>query len=660
VAGDGRPQRGAQNLSAILNGHDVAGNPVRFYDFDRFRLDAKRRLLMRDGEIISIKPKALDTLLLLVQHRDRLLGKDELMTRLWPDTIVEESNLTQNIFVIRKALGEAPSEQRFIATVARQGYRFVGDVRQTLEEGPSDSQVADGGSASTLSPAAAESKPTVRRQSRVWRVLSAAAVLLVVVAGIWLVLARQRTERATAETVRSIAVLPFRNSSGDAGDEYFADGVTEAITTDIASISALRVISRQSVTRFKGSIQPLPEIARTLGVDALIQGAVARSGGRVRVTVQLVHGASDRHLWAETYDRPLGDVLALQGQLASAVAASIRVQLSDVERNGLTDRRAIDPDAYALYLRGKHFLNRRSEAALRQSIELFQQSVSRDPTFAAAYGEMAIAYQLLESTMATTDNQRYLTSAAMAALALDPRQPDARAALAFGVADVDAAASLARIEAVARDNPNHALSQNWYGSALIEACRHEEGMVQRQLSVQLDPLSPIAHLSLGLELARRGRIEEALASLNTALELEPNYADAHGLIGWVYLQQGKVAEGIEKFETCARVSKNSARMVARLAHAYGLVGRADDARRLLRELEKRSRTERVTPIHFAEVFAGLGEFDRAFAQLEAALAQGLFLRLNANPLFIPLYKDPRFAALGRRANETAPCPSAVR
>jgi TolB-like protein/DNA-binding winged helix-turn-helix (wHTH) protein/Tfp pilus assembly protein PilF len=635
-------------VSTFLNGIDTVDKSVRFYDFDRFRLDAKRRLLTRDGEPVAIKPKALDTLLLLVQQRDRLVEKEELMTRLWPDTIVEEANLTQNIFVIRKALGEAPGEQRFIATVARQGYRFVGEVREVFE----DASPVPGGSSGTLEP---RPRPGRRR----WLVPAAAAALLIVVVGIALALARRRSTLASAEAVRSIAVLPFRNSSGSAEDDYFADGVTEAITTDIASISALRVISRQSVTRFKGSVQSVPEIARALGVDAVLQGAVARSGGRVRLTVQLVHGPSDRHLWAETYDRNLDDVLALQGQLASAVAAAIRVQLSDVERAGLSDRRAVDPEAYALYLRGKHFLNRRSDAAVRQSIELFRQSVARDPTFAAAHGEMAIAYQLLGGTMEPLERERLLTSAAMAALALDPRQPDARAALAFGVADNDATASLKRIEVVARDNPNHSLAQLWYGSALIEDCRHEEGMVQRRLSVQLDPLSPIAHLSLGLELARRGRYDEALASLKTALDLEPNYADAHGIVGWVHLQQGKVDDGIAKFETCARLSQGSPRMIARLAHAYGLVGRSDDARRLLRELENRARTERISPILFAEMFAGLGDFDRAFAQLEEAIAQGHFLRLNADPLFIPLYKDPRFAELGRRSNEIAPCPSAV-
>ena len=640
MASGGRPQRGAQNLSAILNGRDSAGNAVRFYDFDQFRLDAKRRVLMRNGQPISIKPKALDTLLLLVQHRDRILEKDELMTRLWPDTIVEEANLTQNIFVIRKALGEAPGEQRFVATVARQGYRFVGDVRESFEERELETVTRPG----TIS----------------WRMFAVAAVLLIAIAGISLALSKQKSDWASVDTVRSIAVLPFRNSSGDPRDEYFADGVTEAITTDIASISALRVISRQSVTRFKGSVQSVTEIARTLGVDAVIQGAVARHEGRVRVTVQLVHGASDRHLWAETYDRNLGDVLTLQGQVARAVAAAIRVQLSDAERHRLTDRSRVDPEAYALYLRGKHFLNRRGEGALRQSIESFRQSVARDPTFAAAYGEMAIAYQLLGSTMPLVENQQLVTSAAMSALALDPRQADARAALAFGASDTDAGASLARIEAVARDNPNHALAQNWYGSALIESCRHEEGMVQRRLTVQLDPLSPIAHLSLGLELARRGHFEDALNSLTRALELDPNYADAHGIVGWVYLQQGKPSEAISKFETCARLSQDSPRMVARLAHAYGLVGRSDDARRLLRDLENRARTERISPLHFAEVFAGLGDFDRAFAKLDETIAQGQFPRLNANPLLIPLYGDPRFASLGRRLNETAPCPANLR
>ncbi len=213
MASGGRPQRDAQKVSAILNGADDPANSVRFYDFDRFRLDAKRRLLTRDGEPIGIKPKALETLLLLLRHRDRLLDKEELMTRLWPDTTVEEANLTQNIFVIRKALGEAPGEQRFIATVARQGYRFVADVVETSEEEDAD-------------PAPVKTE-VQKRSSR--RMLVAAAVLLVLVGGLVLALARQKMQRAGAGTVRSIAVLPFRNLSADSNDQYFADGVTEAI-----------------------------------------------------------------------------------------------------------------------------------------------------------------------------------------------------------------------------------------------------------------------------------------------------------------------------------------------------------------------------------------------------------------------------------------------
>jgi TolB-like protein/DNA-binding winged helix-turn-helix (wHTH) protein/Flp pilus assembly protein TadD len=679
VANEARPQRGAQKPSAFLNGPDCASNPVRYYEFERFRLDAKRRLLTRDGEPVAIKPKAFDTLLLLVRHRDRLLEKEELMTRLWPDTIVEEANLTQNVFVVRKALGEAPGEQRFIATVARQGYRFVGDVQERRDEpapgeaGPlasagdaaqaSAADAADVASPATAASAGADASVHAAlgssRRSRIVYVAGAALTLTVVVivgAMLW----RQRASGGTgsAGMVRSIAVLPFRNSSGDPADEYFADGVTEAITTDLASISALRVISRQSVARFKSSVQPMPDIARLLGVDALIQGAVARGSERIRVTVQLVEGRSDHHLWAETYDRDLGDVLAVQGQIAHAVAAAIRVHVTDQERAGLADRRPVDPEAYALYLRGKHFLHQRSDNALRRSVELYQQAIARDNTFAAAYGDLAVAYALLGPTMTPQARSGRVEAAAQAALALDPRQPDARAALAaVGVINDGGPNRVALIEAVARDNPNHMLAQLWYGTALIENCRFEEGMAQRRLAVQLDPLSTVSHVSLGLQLARHRRYQEALASLNQALELDPNNADAHGALGWIYLQQGKQQAAIEELETCARLSSNSPRTIARLAHGYGLVGRTDDARRLLRSLEERARTEYIAPVFFVHVLAGLGERDRAFAKLDEVVAAGRGIILNVDPLLAPLYSDPRFAELGRRVKKVAPCPS---
>ena len=331
VAIDLRPQRGYQKSSTSVSAAANTSVLPRYYDFDDFRIDLQRRMLLHRGVPVSIKPKALDTLVLLIEHRDRVVDKDELMNRLWPDTAVEEANLTQNIFVVRKALGEAPGQQRFIATFARRGYRFVADVLEHSEE-PHD--------------VPRESAPVTLVQPRpghhraiAW---SGALLLGLAVAAAVLI---DRSASSSAGPIRAIAVLPFRSFSADPGERYFAEGMTDSVIADLASISGLRVTSRQSVMRFDSSPQPLPQIARTLGVEALIEGSVGRSKERIRLIVKLVDGRTDRHLWTATYDRPAGDILALQGELAQAVADAVRVSLTAPEETALLRRRSIDPEA---------------------------------------------------------------------------------------------------------------------------------------------------------------------------------------------------------------------------------------------------------------------------------------------------------------------------
>ncbi len=283
----------------------------------------------RNGEPVAIKPKALDTLLVLVEQRGQVVSKDELMSRLWPDTAVEEANLTQNIFVVRKALGEVPGEQRFIATVARHGYRFVAEV---AEERAADAR-----------PGITDAMPTDGHRRRSWRLIALTAISLAGALIVAMVLWDRQQASSTATPIRAMAVLPFRNLSADPEQAYFVDGMTEAVITDLASISALRVVSHQSVRRYRDSAQPLADIARELGVDAIVEGSVGRTGNRIRLTAQLIEARSDQHLWAASYDRELGDVLTLQGQLARAVAGAVRVIVSEPERAALAARRTVDP-----------------------------------------------------------------------------------------------------------------------------------------------------------------------------------------------------------------------------------------------------------------------------------------------------------------------------
>jgi len=635
VAIDLRPQRGSQKSSTAVSA--FANSPVvpRFYEFDDFLIDVQRRMLLHRGVAVSIKPKALDTLVLLIVCRDRVVDKDELMTRLWPDTAVEEANLTQNIFVVRKALGEAPGQQRFIATFARRGYRFVADVLEHSEE-PRD--VPEQGAPVT---------PAQRPRHR--RAIASGGALLLGLAALSSALLH-RPVSSVVEPIRAIAVLPFQSFSADSNERYFAQGMTDAVIADLASISALRVTSRQSVIRFDGSTQPLPDIARALGVDAIIEGSVGRSKDRIRLTVNLVDGRTDRHLWTATYDRASGDILALQGELAQAVAGAVRVSLTAPEETALLRRRPVDPEAYDLYLRGRYFFNLRTQAAVWKSLDLYQQAVDRDPAFAGAHAAIALSSVLAGEFIPPQEVAARVKLAAERALELDPGQVDAQVALALtGPLDRDSAEKVRDWQRILERNPNHVTGHLWYGSVLEDLGRPEEALVERRRTVALDPLSPIANLSLGTTLAQLGHDDEAIRSLRRALEIQPDYADAHGWLGWIYLKAGRRAEGLAELELCARPG-DQPRLMARYAHALGLVGRSDEARKLLHAMERQARERYVSPIYFAHVYAGLGERDLAFARLEEAHRQGgvQLRRIKSDPLLQPLHDDARFESLVRR------------
>ena len=430
--------------------------------------------------------------------------------------------------------------------------------------------------------------------------------------------------------------------------------MTDAVITDLASISALRVISRQSVMRYKRSDESMPAIARALGVDALIQGTVVRSDGRVRLTVQLVHGRSDRHLWAASYDRDFVNVLALQGDLAQAVAQAVRVRLTEQEQLAFARRPQVDPEAYYLFLRGRQFWERRSFEAINTSIDLYKKSIDQDPSFAAPYGAMALSYLLLANYKEADENYVLAKAAADKALARDAELADAL--IATGTLklyqDWDWAGSLRIFERVVARNPNYVVPQLWYGTLLESRGRRDEALARRRLAVALDPLSQIAHLALGESMLLRGRYVDAVGPFRRALELDPKYANARTWLGWTLVALGKKDEGIAEAEEGVKLSGSDAQLTARLANAYALAGRHADARTLLHRLQEKARRQYVRPVHFAQVHTGLGERDRAFEWLENARRahEPGATRIRSDVLLVPLYNDPRFAQFARRIN----------
>jgi TolB-like protein/DNA-binding winged helix-turn-helix (wHTH) protein len=388
------------------------------YEFDDVRVEPSAFRVLKAGRPIAIEPKAFDLLGFLIQHRGRLVEKQELLDAVWKDTAVTENALTRVVAQLRKALGDPPAEPRYIETVPTRGYRFIAPVR-----------LVDASSVAT-GPSVPETTPGPGRGRTIWLAgaLAAAALLALLIS--FTPVLRRNADAPDHPRIRSLAVLPLANLTGDPAQEYFSDGMTDALITNLASLPALHVISRQSVMRYKGSAKPLPEIARELGVEGVVEGSVVRSGGRVRISAQLVYAPADRHLWAQSYERRLEDVLTLQGELARAIAEAVRITVGTKEGRRLGVQRAVKPDAYDAYLLGRHHWNQRTEPALDRALAHFRAAVASDPDFALAHAGLALAlgprqvYAYVPPGTGLAEQK----AAAPKALELDPGLAEARAA----------------------------------------------------------------------------------------------------------------------------------------------------------------------------------------------------------------------------------------
>jgi TolB-like protein/DNA-binding winged helix-turn-helix (wHTH) protein len=622
---------------------------ARFYEFDGCRIDVHRRLLLKNGAAVAIKPKALETLLVLIEHRDRVVEKDELMRAVWPDTVVEEANLTQNVFVIRKALGEAPGEQRYIATIARRGYRFVADVRDVMTpEAEAEPRVPDAHPGPPL-PRPAPPGSGARLGLGILAILLVAGALIAAFA--W----NRFHAVETIGPIRAIAVLPFRNLSADPEQEYFAAGMTEAVITDLRAISALRVASRQSVTKYKDSTRSLPDIARELGIDAVVDGSVVRSGGRLRLTVQLVHAPTDSVLWTSNYDRDLGDVLTLQGELARAVAETVHVAITEEEHASFTGRPTVNPEAYDLFLRARHLWDLRSEEALRKSLDYYQQAITRDPSFAPAHAGLALSLgpMVYLGFIPPTDIGARVRAAAQKALALDPGLVDGHVALAAHTVMFtwDWNGGELAWKRILQRTPNDATARLWYGFLLERLGRLDEALVERRRAVAADPLSLTNNAALADTLRLKGAYDEAIGQYRRTLDLSPRFPNARWGIAWAHFEQGKREQGVAELAASTPLD-GAARGVAGLAHVYGRVGRTAEAVRLLESLTRRAQTVYVPPLYFAYIHSGLGQNDKAFGRLEEAYRERNpnLVGIGVDVMLKPLHADPRFRELVRRMN----------
>jgi TolB-like protein/DNA-binding winged helix-turn-helix (wHTH) protein/Flp pilus assembly protein TadD len=620
--------------------------------FGHFALDLQSGELFKQGLRVRLQQKPLRILELLLERRGELVTREELRQALWPkDTFVDfDGGLNTAVNKLRVALGDSADNPRFVETVGRRGYRLIASVEAMAEEPTAPSMPLD--------PHPSAGAPT-GSDRRLWvMALTAGAVLAVAAGALW---PRNRPP-AQAEPIRSLAVLPLQSLSSDPGDDYFADGITEALITQLAGIRSLRVISRQSVMRYKDSRKGLPEIARELDVDAVVEGSVARSGGRIRVSAQLVHAPADRHLWAESYERELGDVLALQAELAAAIVASIRATLTAPERARLARSRLVDPGAYDLYLRGRYFFNRRFQGDYRptieRSVDFLEQAIEKDPQFALAHAALGEAYGPLSywSPIAPAEAQERRRAITRRALELDPELEQAHCA--FGstlINDWDWPGSERAFRRALELNPNYTVARFWFGLLLLRQGRFQEALEQTDLGLLADPFDPTLASTSAAALANLERPEEAVARLRQALELGPAPWGVRRTLGGIYVRLDRYAEARAEFE--------SAGWAEGTAMVRALQGDPGDLRRVLRERQEAARRQYVSPVTLASIHAALGDPERALAHLEQAAdtkAVGLvdlmsvarFTPALASPIMgrelDGLRSHPRFIAVRKR------------
>jgi TolB-like protein/DNA-binding winged helix-turn-helix (wHTH) protein/Tfp pilus assembly protein PilF len=620
------------------------------YEFGPFYVDANKRRLLRHGEPVPLAPKVLDTLLVLVDNRDRVLTKDELLKHLWRDTIVEEGGLTRNISILRKTLGEKPDEHQYVVTLPGRGYQFVAEVREVeanlegLQVGPV--------------PTPPESCSTLRGRPSARKLLFFGGVAILVVAGS--ITHDRRPLQATKPEIKSRAVLPLNNLSSDPAQEYFTDGMTEALIGNLARIHALRVVSRTSVMRFKGARTSLSDIARALHVDAVIEGSVQHTGDRVRISIQLIHAPTDTHLWAREYERTLMDILKLQSEVAREVAGEIRIQVTAEERSRMASAGTINPAAYQEYLLGQYHLWKLTEEHLAWAVDHFERATHLDPGYAPAHAGLSHAWWWRGIWGAKTLREVRIPSRAAArkALDLDPRLAEAHTSMGrIKYLDWDWAGAEKDFGRALELDPNNLDAQFFYGDLFSALGRFPESIAHMQKAEQLDPLSSTVQSGFGRILYRARRFEEAISHLNRAIELEPQSYGGIAHLADVYEQMGRYTEALalhEKYDALRNRPPGRSPGVARI---YTRMGKRKEARQILDTLRTTSGDRLLTELNFnilnlAGLYTALDDKDEAFRLLykNSEVRDGLDVYMKVDPRLDPLHSDPRWPELLRRMN----------
>lgn len=667
---------------------DRAQNP-RSIRFGPYEADLHTRELRKYGVKLKLQEQPFQVLAMLLARPGELVAREEIRSRLWPDNTYVDFEHGLNVAVrrLRDALNDDAGAPRFVETLPRRGYRFIGSVEepslnepvqrvqreagvpasrtsitaatQTTPFEKVDAAVVDASAPRTEKVQTEHSKPLPPRlslQERRWpkrnRVLFTVVVVLAVAAV--LVAYQIRSKRVSPPTIRSLAVLPLQNLSGDPAQQYLADGITEELTGRLAGIRHLRVISRTSVMRFKDTKLSVPEIARTLGVDAVVEGSVMREGSRIRVHAQLIRAASDDHIWSESYDRELHDVLALNAEVAQDIASKIAVTVTGEEHNRLSALRPVSPEVYENYLKGKFALAKgNNKANFEESIGYFNEAIKKDPAHGPSYLGLASAYSSLTTVFVGGKAEQTRPRALLAArkaLELDPELADAHVQMAFvEQAQWHWAEAEVEYRRALELRPYDAAAYSGLAWWLDYQGRPEEGLTMRRRARELDPLA-VSGADLAFDLLYARHYEEAVQELHSALAVRPDDAWALWILGFVLISNHHPQDAIPVLEKGVSVSNHSPALVGLLVNAYAQAGFRSEALRLLDELKQRSQRDYVPAAAFVLAYLGLRDDEQAFVWLEQAYKEqsNFLMTLKVLPLFDPIRKDERFIALVHR------------
>ena len=633
--------------------------PTSVVRFGTYEVSLQSGEVRKAGLRIRVQQQPMKLLQILLERPGEVVTREELRTRVWTDESFGDFDQAVNIAIakLRSALGDSAESPRFIETLPKRGYRFIADVsvvdadaRPKKPESMASDVPATNKDEDKLVgfrlPVAPKRQPWPTR----WIIAALAILLSLPILAVWLF----RSRGSAPTGIRSLAVLPLDNLSGDISQNYFADGMTDELITDLAQISALRVISRTSVMAYKGARKPLPQIARELNVDAVVEGSVLRSGDQVRITAQLIEASTDKHLWSQSYEGELRDTLALQSRVASAIADQIRINLTPQERAALKNVKVVNPQAYESYLKGRYFWNKRTADGLKVALAYFNQAIDEDPKYAEAYSGLADTYALLGdwqyAVMTPKEAYPKAKAAAIKALELDSGLGEAHNSLAFVLDGFDWNFDAAGKEfrRAIELNPGYATAHHWYAWHLSLLGRYDEAIAEMKKAENLDPLSLIINADLAELLVLAHSDDSSIQQSRKTIEMDPNFALAHNQLAQAYLQEHKYDQAVAELQKAVQLSGGSPTCIANLARAYAVSGKRGETEKLLSDLKKRSNPDHSHAAEIAMIYASLGDADQAMNWLEKGYEERFNPGVLLRPGFDSLRSDSRFQNLVHR------------